>query len=103
MKVEISVAEVAEVFKELQKQPEKILETVKADVPLAVGEYLSEIMRVELSDFLGREPYERTEDEPNHRNVSYSRRFAPKRTGEVLLRVSRDRKSNHQTQVLPRS
>jgi len=36
MKVEISVAEVVEVFKELQNQPEKILETVKADVPQAV-------------------------------------------------------------------
>ena len=35
MKVEVSVAEVDEFFKELQKQPEKILETVKEDVPHA--------------------------------------------------------------------
>jgi len=87
----------------LKNQPEKILETVQEDVPQATGEYLRQIMRVEFSKFLDRDLYERTEDEPNHRNVSYSRRFAPKRTGEVLLRVSRDRKSNHQTQVLPRS
>jgi putative transposase len=103
MKVEISVAEVVEVFKELQKQPEKILETVKEDVPQAVGEYLSQIMRVELTEFLGRQPYERTEDEPNHRNGSYSRRFALKGIGEIPVQIPRDRKGDYQTQVLPRS
>jgi putative transposase len=59
VKVEISVAEVVQVFKELQEQPEKILEMVKADMPQAVGGYLSEIMRLELTKFLGRQPYER--------------------------------------------
>ena len=103
MKVEISVAEMVEVFKELQKQPEKILETVKTDVPQAVGEYLSEIMRIELSGFLGREPYERTEDEPNHRNGSYSRSFALRGIGEVPVKIPRDRKGEYQTQVIPRS
>jgi putative transposase len=103
MKVEISVAEVVKVFKELQKQPEKILETVKEDVPQAVGEYLSQIMRVELTEFLGRDPYERTEDEPNHRNGSYSRSFALKGIGEIPVKIPRDRKGDYQTQVLPRS
>jgi putative transposase len=46
VKVEISVAEVVQVFKEIQEQPEKILEMVKADMPHAVGGYLSEIMRL---------------------------------------------------------
>jgi putative transposase len=103
MKVEVSVAEVVEFFKELQKQPEKILETVKEDVPQAVGEYLSQIMRVELTEFLGRGPYERTEDEPNHRNGSYSRSFALKGIGEIPVQIPRDRKGDYQTQVLPRS
>ena len=103
MKVELSVAEVVEVFKELQRQPEKILETVKTDVPLAVGEYLSEIMKVELSEFLGRELYERTEEEPNHRNGSYTRSFALKGIGEIPVKIPRDRKGEYRTQVIPRS
>jgi len=34
MKVEINVPEMAQVFKEIQEQPEKILEMVRADMPL---------------------------------------------------------------------
>jgi putative transposase len=103
VKVEISVSEVVDVFKELQKQPEKILETIKADVPQAVGDYLSEIMRLELTRFLGRQPYERSEAESNHRNGSYPRNFALKGIGEIPVQVPRDRKGEYQTQVIPRS
>jgi len=92
-----------QVFKEIQEQPEKILEMVKADMPQAVGGYLSEIMRLELTKYLGRQPYERAEDESNHRNGSYPRRFTLKGIGEVPVRVPRDRKGEYQTQVIPRS
>jgi hypothetical protein len=37
MKVEISVSGVAQVFKEMQEQPGKILEMVRADMPKEVG------------------------------------------------------------------
>ena len=103
MKVEISVSEMVEVFKEIQQQPEKILEMVKAEMPQAVGGYLSEIMRLELTRFLGRQPYERLEMEPNHRNGSYPRSFALKGIGEIPVQVPRDRKGEYQTQVIPRS
>jgi putative transposase len=104
MKVEISVAEVTEVFKEIQGQPEKILEMIKVDVPKAVGEYLSEIMGVELTRFLGRQPYERIEKaESNYRNGSYPRSFALKGIGGIEVRVPRDRNGKYQTQVIPRS
>jgi len=103
VKVEISVAEVVQIFKEIQEQPGKILEMVKADMPQAVGGYLSEIMRLELTKFLGRQPYERAEDEPNHRNGSYPRLFTLKGIGEVPMQVPRDRKGEYQTQVIPKS
>jgi putative transposase len=103
MKVDISVAEVVEVFKEIQEQPEKILEMVRADMPQVVGGYLSDIMRLELTRFLGRQPYERVEDGSNHRNGSYQRRFALKGIGEVSVQVPRDRKGEYQTQVIPKS
>jgi len=103
VKVEISVSEVIQVFKEIQEQPEKILEMVRADMPQAVGGYLSEIMRLELTKFLGRQPYERVEEESNHRNGSYPRRFALKGIGEVPVQVPRDRQGEYQTQVIPKS
>jgi putative transposase len=103
MKVEISVSEMVEVFKEIQKQPERVLEMVRADMPQAVGGYLSEIMRLELTKYLGRQPYERAEEEPNHRNGSYTRSFALKGIGEIPVQIPRDRKGEYQTQVIPRS
>ena len=103
MKIEISVSEVVQVFKEIQEQPEMVLEMVKADMPQAVGGYLNEMMRLELTKYLGRQPYERTEEESNHRNGSYPRRFALKGIGEILLHVPRDRKGEYQTRVIPRS
>jgi len=102
VKVEISVPEVIQVFKELQDQPGKILELVRVEMPKAVGDYLSEMMKLEITRFLGRQPYERTE-ESNHRNGSYGRSFALKGIGEVAVKVPRDRKGAYQTQVIPRS
>ena len=103
MKVEISVSEIVEVFKEIQEQPGKILEMVRADMPKVVGEYLSEIMQVELTRFLGRKPYERMEELANHRNGSYPRNFALKGIGEVAVKVPRDRNGEYRTQVIPKS
>ena len=103
MKVEISVSEVVQVFKEIQERPEKILEMVKADMPKVVGGYLNEIMRLELTKFLGRQPYERAKEGANHRNGAYPRNFALKGIGEVLVKVPRDRKGEYRTQVIPKS
>jgi putative transposase len=103
VKLEISVTEVAQVFKAIQDQPGKILGMIKTNIPKAVGGYLSEIMRLELTRFLGRKPYERVEDESNHRNGSYPRNFALKGVGEVSVHVPRDRKGEYQTQVIPKS
>jgi putative transposase len=102
VKVEISVPEVIQVFKELQEQPGKILEMVRVEMPKAVGDYLSEMMKLEITRFLGRQPYERAE-ESNHRNGSYARSFGLKGIGEVAVKVPRDRKGAYQTQVIPRS
>lgn len=104
MKLEISVAEVVQVIKEVQQQPGKILEMIKADVPKAMGGYLSEVMQVELTRFLGRQPYERVEEgESNHRNGAYPRNFTLKGIGEVGVKVPRDRQGKYQTQVIPKS
>ena len=82
MKVGISVSEIVEVFKEIQEQPGKILEMVRTTMPKVVGRYLSDLIPVELTCFLGRKPYERVE-EVNHRNGSYPCNFTLKVIGDL--------------------
>jgi len=103
MKVEISVPEVVSIFKEIQEQPERIFEMIRVEIRENVGEYLSKLMDMELSHFLGREWYEHGQGDINHRNGSYGRNFTLKRIGEVQVEVPRDRKSEFKTQVIPRS
>ena len=103
MKVEVSVPEVIEIFNEIQRQPERLFEMIRFDVQKAVGQYLTGLMRAELSHFLGREPYERKGADGNHRNGSYPRKFTLKGIGKVSVQVPRDRKGEFKTEIIPRS
>jgi putative transposase len=103
MKVEISVPEVVTIFKKLQEKPEKLFEMIRVDIRESVGEYLSELMDVERTQFLGRERYEHGQGDVNDRNGSYPRNFTLKGIGEVQVEVPRDRNGEFETQVIPRS
>ena len=103
MKMEITVTEAMELINEIHKQPDSIFEMIRADVKENVGVYLSELMETELTDFLGRNRYERIKGESNHRNGSYGRKFTLKGIGEVGIKVPRDRSGEFTTQVIPRS
>jgi putative transposase len=103
MKVEISVPELVEVCKEIQRQPEKLFEMIRFDIKETVGQYLTAMMGAELTHFLGRGPYERGQREANHRNGSYDRRFTLKGIGQVEVQVPRDRRGEYKTQIIPRS
>jgi putative transposase len=103
MKVEISVPEVVNIINEIQKQPERIFEMIRVNIREGVGQYLSEIMKTELTHFLGRDHYQRNEGSDNYRNGSYDRHFTLKGIGEVKVDVPRDRKGEFKTRVIPRS
>lgn len=103
MKLEITVAEVKEIFKEIQEQPEQLFEMMRLDIKKTVGQYLTALMNAELTHFLGREPYERGKDEVNHRNGTYDRNFTLKDIGEVQVKIPRDREGDFKTNVIPRS
>ena len=103
MKVEITIPEVLDLIKEIRQKPESLFEMIRANVRETVGHYLSELMDVELTHFLGRDPYERCEGQSNHRNGSYGRGFTLKGIGEVSVKVPRDRKGEFKTEVIPRS
>jgi len=77
---------------------------IRMDIREVVGKYLTELMNVELTHFLGREPYVRIAGTAvNHRNGSYGRRFTLKGVGEVHVNVPRDRKGEFKTSIIPRS
>jgi len=102
MKLEISVPEVVNIFKEIQEKPEKLYEMIRTDIRETIGQYLSGLMDAELTHFLGRKRYERRQGDVNHRNGSYDRNFTLKGIGEVDLQVPRDRNGEFKTHVIPR-
>ena len=103
MKVDISVPELIEVFKEIQKQPEQLFEMIRLDIQEVVGNYLTSLMNAELTHFLGRAWYERGHGDVNHRNGSYDRHFTLKNIGDVVVKVPRDRHGEFTTDIIPRS
>lgn len=103
MEIKISVPEVVSLIKELQENPSRIFEMATMNVQKDVGNYLTNLMKAELTHVLGREKYARGQGDTNHRNGSYPREFCVKGIGEVAVKVPRDRKGEYQTQVLPRS
>jgi putative transposase len=104
MKMEITVAEVFDLINEIKQQPNSLFEMIRTNVQETVGYYLSSLMNTELTQFLGREKYERSlEEDKNHRNGSYARKFTLKGIGEVDINVPRDRIGEYKTEVIPRS
>jgi len=103
VKLEVTVTEVLDLINGIRQKPESLFEMIRVNVQETVGHYLSGLMDVELTQFLGRERYKRCEGKSNHRNGSYPRDFTLKGIGEVGVQVPRDRKGEFKTQVLPRS
>lgn len=104
MEVKVNLPEVREFIKGIASSPGKLFDFIRHDVKNSVQEYLNRLMVSELTLFLGRERYERSDDsEGNYRNGSYSRSYTLKGIGRVRVRVPRDRKGRFETSVLPRS
>jgi putative transposase len=103
MKLEVTVSEIADIFKEIQERPGQLFEMIRLDIREVVGKYLTAMMNAELTHFLGREPYVRVAEAVNHRNGSYGRGFALKGVGEVRVDIPRDRNGEFKTSAIPRS
>jgi putative transposase len=103
MRFDVTVPEAVALIKKIQEGSVSFFEMIRVNVKEAVGLYLSGLMDAELSHFLGRERYQRTEGKSNHRNGSYPRGFTLKGVGEVSVSIPRDRKGEFKTQVIPRS
>lgn len=103
MKMEITVPEVMDLIKEIRKEPGSLFEMIRSNVQETVGQYLTSLMDTEMTHFLGRKPYERCEEDKNHRNGSYDRKYTLKGIGSVNIKVPRDRNGAFKTEVIPRS
>ena len=68
MKIKLSVPEFLQVCKAIRLRPERIFKMIRSEIREAVGYYLNEMMKAELTEHLGRQPYERRNSDGNHRN-----------------------------------
>ena len=59
---------------------------------------LQEVLDLEFNQFLGAEPYERSQDRNGYRNGYYQRELFT-RVGRLTLRVPRDRKGRFSTDI----
>jgi putative transposase len=103
MKLEVTVAEIADIIKVIQERPGQLFEMIRLDVRDTVGKYLTAMMAAELTQFIGREVYVRVSGNEKRRNGSYNRSFTLKNIGEVQVKVPRDREGSFKTSVIPKS
>ena len=104
IEVNINVPELRELIKEIAEVPGRIFCMLRLNVKETVGNYLTHLMKAELTFFLGRDRYEKKGGHSiNYRNGNYERRFTIKGIGEVRVRVPRDREGHFSSAVLPRS
>jgi transposase-like protein len=101
--LESNVSEIEKVFKEIMENPEKMFELFQFDMKQICEKALVGLLQLELSEFLGREKYERIKDrQPNYRNGSYERLYTVKNIGTLHIQVPRDRNGQFQSKLLKR-
>jgi putative transposase len=106
MNFNITTQEIKELFLIIKEEPTKLYEMMEVNMQKHIGKYLSKLIDLELTDHLGRKPYQRAKcslTPKNYRNGSYNRKFLIKRIGEVGIKVPRDRNNEFHTQVLPKA
>lgn len=82
-----------------------MFELLAIDLKSQCERVIQELLKAELTQFLKREPYQRSREpveERNYRNGSYFRRYGVRHLGELEIRVPRDRKGEFQSRILRR-
>lgn len=101
IKAESSVPETQAMFQEIIDHPGKIFEMMRLDFKGIAEKALSDLLRAELTHFLGRQKYQRGDEETaNYRNGYYERRYTAKDIGEMKIKVPRDRNCEFSSQLV---
>jgi len=88
---------------EIEIDDEKIQQLLQGDRGMAVllEPILNQILQAEMTEHLGAEPEEHTDDRRGYRNGSYERKLTT-RVGTIELEVPRDREGTFQTSLFQR-
>lgn len=98
-----SVSETMETFKAILAEPEKMFEMLRVDFSRAAEHAVSELIKLELTNFLGRKKYERKNgNAKNYRNGGYKRTYTAKNFGTLTVEVKRDRLGKFNSKLLKR-
>ena len=104
METKTTVPEVGALFKEIMEAPERMFELFRIDMKHACEQAVKELIKAELTGFLGREKYQRTskdgESEKNYRNGSYHRQYTVKNVGTLDIEVARDRLGEFESKLV---
>ncbi len=105
MKTDANVPEVKAIFKEIMEAPERMFELFRIDMKQACERAVTELIKVEMTDFLGREKYQRLSDdnletEKNYRNGKYPRSYTVKNIGTLDIEVARDRLGKFESKLV---
>lgn len=100
---DVSVAETMETFKAIMANPEKMFSMLRVDLRGSAERAVSELIKLELTKFLGRKKYERKRaKEGNYRNGGYRRKYTAKGLGTLKLNIARDRKGEFKSKLVNR-
>ena len=100
----ISLPEIKDFIKDLVLVPENIFKLIRRDIKDPIGKFLTKMMEVELTIFLGRLKYERIKGkrERNYRNGYTTKTFAIKGIGGIRVQVPRDRLGKFNSRIIPK-
>lgn len=103
MDISSSVPEAKAIFSEMLADPGKAFEMIQCDLRQVAERTLSELLKAEMTHFLGRSAYQRPVESlaaKNYRNGSYQRKFAVKHLGELDITMPRDRNGEFSSKVI---
>lgn len=104
MEVSSKVPEVQRLFKQVMADPGSLFELLRIDLKDQAEKAINEMLKAELTAYLGRERYQPAGKGKgkNYRNGSYPRRYTAKHLGEFRLEVPRERNGEFHSQILRR-
>ena len=104
MKVETKVPEVRDVFKQVLADPGSMFELLNIDLKAQAERVVEEMLKAELTAFLGHERYQPVGDGrlKRYRNGSYPRTYQTKRLGALKVRMPRERSGQFHSKLLQR-
>jgi putative transposase len=104
--VEVSskVPDVQKLFKQVMADPGSMFELLRIDLKEQAEKVINEMLKAELTSYLGRDRYQPTSrgKGKNYRNGSYPRSYNAKHLGELHLEVPRDRNGEFHSQIVKR-